>query len=82
VKLVYAKSKNGLSDRLFRKVLEMDPDASTKSWSLLYLGRLADAQGDRAQAEENYKAALAVEGAPDVVRESAEKGLQQAFRKN
>jgi len=71
-----------LSDRLFRKVLEMDPDASTKSWSLLYLGRLADAQGDRAQAEENYKAALAVEGAPDVVRESAEKGLQQAFRKN
>ena len=60
-----------LSDRLPRKVLEMDPDASTKSWSLLYLGRLADAQGDRGQAEENYKAALAVDGAPDVVRQSA-----------
>jgi len=60
----------------------MDPDASAKSWSLLYLGRLAGAQGDRAQAEENYEAALAVEGAPDVVRESAKKGLQQAFRKN
>ena len=70
-----------LGDRLFRKVLEMEPDASTKSWSLLYIARLADAQGDRVQAEENYKAALAVQGAPDSVRQAAEKGLQQAFTK-
>ena len=70
-----------LGDRLFRKVLELEPDASTKSWSLLYLARLADSQGDREQAQENYKAALAVEGAPDSVRQAAEKGLKEAFTK-
>ena len=70
-----------LGDRLFRKVLELEPDASTKSWSLLYLGRLADSQGDREHAQEHYKAALAVEGAPDSVRQAAEKGLKEAFVK-
>jgi tetratricopeptide (TPR) repeat protein len=68
-----------LGDRLFRKVLELEPDAATKSWSLLYLGRLADSQGDREQAQEDYKAALAVQGAPDSVREAAEQGLKAAF---
>jgi tetratricopeptide (TPR) repeat protein len=70
-----------LGDRLFRKVLELDPDAETKSWSLLYLGRLADSQGDREQAQQHYKAALAVQGVPDSVRQSAEKGLKEAFTK-
>jgi tetratricopeptide (TPR) repeat protein len=70
-----------VGDRLFRKVLELEPDAYTKSWSLLYLARLADSQGDRDQAQENYKAALAVEGAPDSVRKAAEKGLKEAFDK-
>ena len=69
-------------DRLFRKALELEPDAETKSWSLLYLGRLADSQGDREQAQEHYKAALAVQGAPDSVRQAAQKGLQAAFTKN
>jgi len=68
-----------LGDRLFRKVLELEPDASTKSWSLLYLARLADSQGDREQAQEHYKAALAVDGAPDSVRQAAQKGLKEAF---
>jgi hypothetical protein len=71
-----------LGDRLFRKVLELQPDPVTKSWSLLYLGRLADSQPDmRDQAQEFYKAALAVEGAPDSVRQAAEKGLKEAFTK-
>jgi hypothetical protein len=48
---------------------------------LLYLARLADSQGDRQEAEKQYKAALAVEGAPDSVRKAAEKGLNEAFRK-
>ena len=68
-------------DQLFRKVLELEPDAYTKSWSLLYLARLADSQGDRDQAQQHYKAALAVEGAPDSVRQAAEKGLKEAFNK-
>lgn len=70
-----------LGDRLFRKVLDLEPDASTKAWSLLYLGRLADSQGDRAGASEHYKAALAVEGGPESVRQAAEKGLNEAFVK-
>ncbi len=68
-----------LGDRLFRKVLELEPDASTRSWSLLYLGRLADSQGERGQAQEHYKAVLAVQGVPDSVRQAAEKGLKEAF---
>ena len=66
-------------DRLFRKVLELEPDAATKSWSLLYLGRLADSQGERDEAQEHYRAALAVEGAPETVRQAAEKGIEEAF---
>jgi tetratricopeptide (TPR) repeat protein len=69
-------------DRLFRRVLELDPDASTRSWSLLYLARLADSQKERSEAQEFYKQALAVEGAPDAVRQAAEKGLKEAFGKN
>ena len=68
-----------MGDRLFRKVLELDPDASTKSWSLLYLARLADSQRDREQAQDYYKQALAVAGAPETVRQAAEKGLKEAF---
>jgi TolA-binding protein len=68
-------------DRLFRKVLELQPDSETKSWSLLYLARLADSQGNRDQAVENYKAALAVPDAPDSVRQAALKGVGEAFKK-
>jgi tetratricopeptide (TPR) repeat protein len=93
VKPLHAKAYYGLAriailqkdpevgDRLFRKVLELEPDAYTKSWSLLYLARLADSQGERQEAQEHYKAALAVEGAPDSVRKAAEKGLKEAFDK-
>lgn len=70
-----------LGDRLFRKVLELQPDPETKAWSWLYLARLADSQGDRVHAQEHYKAALAVDGAPDSVRQAAEKGLKEAFTK-
>ncbi len=68
------------AERLFHKVLELDPDPGTKSWSLLYLGRLSDnMQGGREQAQEFYKAVLAVAGVPDQVRQAAEQGLNQAF---
>jgi tetratricopeptide (TPR) repeat protein len=93
VKSLHAKAYYGLArisvlehspevgDQLFRKVLELEPDAYTKSWSLLYLARLADSQGERDQAQQHYKAALAVDGAPDSVRKAAEKGLKEVFDK-
>jgi hypothetical protein len=52
------------------------------SWTYLYLGRLADAAGEREQAERNYRAVLAIEGAPASVRNAAEKGLAQPFHKD
>ena len=92
-KSIHAKAYYGLAritvlerdpetgDRLFRKVLELDPDPETKAWSLLYLGRLADSQNLHDEAVDDYKAALAVEGAPETVRKAAEQGLKEAFVK-
>ncbi len=66
------------ADELFRVVLEQNPDAETKSWSLVYLGRLADSQGWRDEAVKHYEAALAVEGVPESVRKAAVQGLEAA----
>jgi tetratricopeptide (TPR) repeat protein len=64
------------AERLFHKVLDLDPDPVTKSWSLLYLGKLSDnMQGGREQAQEFYKAVLAVAGVPDQVRQLAEQAV-------
>jgi len=93
VKSIHAKAYYGLArisllekdpekaDELFKTVLEQDPDAATKSWSLLYLGRLADSQGWRDEAVQHYNAALAVPGVPATVRQAAEQGLKSAFTK-
>jgi tetratricopeptide (TPR) repeat protein len=70
-----------LAERLFQKTLELSPDDETKSWAYLYLGRLADAAGEREQAEKHYRAALAIQGAPDQVKTAAEKGLAQPFQR-
>lgn len=66
-------------DGLFRKVLDFEPDASTKSWSLLYLGKLADSQGEAEPAKDFYRQALAVPGLPDQVKREAGQGLEGAY---
>ena len=71
-----------LAQRLFQKTLEMSPDSETKSWAHLYLARLSDAAGDRAEAEKNYQAVLGIEGAPESVKTAAQKGLAQPFQKD
>jgi TolA-binding protein len=71
-----------LAEKLFQKTLELSPDKETMSWSYLYLGRLADAAGEREQAEKNYHSVLAIDGAPASVRSAAEKGLAQPFQKD
>jgi len=70
-----------LAERLFRKTLESDPDGYTKAWTHVYLGRLAEAAGERERAAEEYKAALAVEGASVAARQGAEKGLQGVLKR-
>lgn len=67
------------ADQLFRKVLELEPDASTHSWSLVYLGKLADSQGEAEPAKEFYGQALAIAGLPDQVKREAQQGLSGAF---
>ncbi len=66
---------------LFQHTLESDPDPDVRGWSLVYLGRLYDAQGNREQATDNYKAALAVQGISPGARAAAEKGLKESFVK-
>jgi tetratricopeptide (TPR) repeat protein len=67
------------ADQLFRKVLELEPDTSTHSWSLVYLGKLADSQGEGEPAKEFYRQALAIAGLPDQVKREAQQGLTGAF---
>jgi tetratricopeptide (TPR) repeat protein len=71
-----------LAEKLFQKTLELSPDKDTESWAYLYLGRLADAAGNRGQAEKNYRAVLAIDGAPAPVKNAATKELAQPFHRD
>ncbi|MBC8164997.1 MAG: hypothetical protein H7Y20_03890 [Bryobacteraceae bacterium] len=75
------KNEPELADQLFRKTLELAPDPHTRSWTEVYLARIAEGYGDAAQAQEHYKAALAVEGAPPGARQAAEKGVQKVEKR-
>src|SRR4029077_1961000 len=93
-KSLHAKSYYGLAriallerdpetaDRFFRKILELEPDPATKAWALVYIGKLADSQGEKDAAQESYKAALAVQGISDLARQEAQRGAAGAFVRN
>jgi tetratricopeptide (TPR) repeat protein len=70
------------AEKLFQRVLELQPDPQTKAWTLVYLGRLADAAGERGNAVESYRAALAVEGASEGAKEAARLGLKQSYARD
>jgi len=70
------------ADRFFRKILELEPDAATKAWALVYIGKLSDSQGEKESAQESYKSALAVQGISDLARQEAQRGLTGAFARN
>jgi len=70
------------ADRFFRKILELEPDPATNAWGLVYIGKLSDSQGEKESAQENYKAALAIQGVSDLARQEAQKGLTGAFVRN
>ncbi|MGD0014945.1 MAG: tetratricopeptide repeat protein [Bryobacteraceae bacterium] len=69
------------AEKLFQKTLEFSPAPPIRAWTYVYLGRLADAAGQRDQAVQHYRAALEVSGASEAARQAAQKGLEQAFRK-
>jgi tetratricopeptide (TPR) repeat protein len=65
-------------ERLFQKVLELEPEPFVKSWTQVFLGRLSLASGEKEQAGKYFQGALAVEGATDEVRRAAQQGVQQS----
>jgi len=71
------KNEPESAEQLFRKTLELSPDAYTRSWSEVYLGRLAEGYGEKEKATQHYKTALAVEGAPPGARQAADQGVQK-----
>jgi tetratricopeptide (TPR) repeat protein len=51
-----------------------------RAWAHIYLGRIYDMEGNRERAVSEYRAALAVPGAPLESRNAAERGLQSPFQ--
>jgi tetratricopeptide (TPR) repeat protein len=64
--------------KLFEKTLGASPDAFTKAWTYVYLGRLAKAAGEDEKAASYYKNALAVQGGSDKALEAARKELESS----
>jgi tetratricopeptide (TPR) repeat protein len=55
------------------------PELSIVAWSHVYLGRIHDLEGEREQAVNEYRAALADGGIPAAAKSAAEQGLQSAY---
>jgi hypothetical protein len=55
-------------------------DPSLMAWSHVYLGRIHDLEDDRDLAVNEYRAALAVDGAPEAARVAAQSGVQTAYK--
>ena len=56
------------------------PDSDALAWSHIYLGRMDDLDGDREEALDEYRAALAVADAPEASRTAAQRGLEQEYQ--
>jgi tetratricopeptide repeat protein len=71
---VIAAAQNPLADS------SVHPDPSNLSWSHIYLGRMYDVEGKRDLAVLEYRAALAVAGAPDTARTAAQRGIETGYQ--
>ncbi len=56
------------------------PDPANLSWSHIYLGRMYDVEGKRDLAVLEYRAALAVAGAPESARTAAQHGIETGYQ--
>ena len=65
-----------LAVKLFQKTLDLGPEPTVKAWSLVYLGRLSAAAGERDQAMQYFQSALKVEGASAATQQAATQGVQ------
>ncbi len=55
------------------------PDPAVLAWSHVYLGRLNDVADERDQAVVEYRAALAVPGAPEAALVAAQRGVEKPY---
>ncbi len=91
--LAVASALQGQPDRareLFAKVIAAapnasagageQPDPSSLSWAHIYLGRMYDIDGKRDLAVTEYRAALAVQGAPEPARAAAQRGVDNGYQ--
>jgi cytochrome c-type biogenesis protein CcmH/NrfG len=51
-----------------------------KAWSLVYLGQLELAAGEREQAVKYFQSALQVEGASEKARSTAQQGIARSSK--
>ena len=65
------------AETLLEQTLELEPEAPIRAWALVYLGKLRLEVGEREKAAICFQDALKVEGASDLARAEAQKGLQQ-----
>ncbi len=49
------------------------------AWSHIYLGRISDSEGNRDNAIAEYRAAIAVPGAPERARQAAQSGIEKPY---
>jgi TolA-binding protein len=68
------------SERLFLKVLDLEPEAPVKAWTLVYLGKLSLAAQEGVQAGKYFQSALQVAGASEAARQAAQKGMQESSK--
>jgi len=74
---IAAKQKDPeTSQKLFEKILELEPEPFVNGWTLVYLGRLSLASGDRDAAAKYFVEALQVKGASDDARIAAQDGAR------
>ena len=55
-------------------------DSATTAWSHVYLGRIYDLEDESELALIEYRAALAVDGAPEAARVAAERGAENGYQ--
>ena len=90
--LAVAAVLQGDADRakeLFRHLVAGPPQKGERApardpvivaWSHVYLGRIYDVDGDRDLAVSEYRAAIAIEGAPETARLAAQRGVEKGYQ--
>jgi len=63
----------------FQRVLKSEAPTDMTAWTHVYLGRIYDLEGDRAEAIAHYRAALALNTRVERVEQAARRGLERPF---